>query len=103
MLLLEGEEKECLPKFGVLIFILAHAGNKKSLLSKLEALYTNEMVYVSESHNRRVSIFTSDGQFVTSFGRNGRGPGEFVMTHGLAVDDCGVVYMCVMVHGMIVI
>ena len=50
------------------------------------------MVYVSESHNRRVSIFTSDGQFVTSFGRNGRGPGEFVMTHGLAVDDCGVVY-----------
>ena len=24
LLLVEGEEKECLPKFGVLIFILAH-------------------------------------------------------------------------------
>ena len=39
MLLLEGEEKECLPKFGVLIFILAH--EIKSLLSKLEALFEN--------------------------------------------------------------
>ena len=37
MLLLEGEEKERLPKFGVLISILAH--EIKSLLSKLEALY----------------------------------------------------------------
>ena len=32
LLLVDGEEKECLPKFGVLVFILAH----EIKLSKLE-------------------------------------------------------------------
>ena len=27
--------------------------------------------------NHRVSVFTSEGVFVTSFGRRGSGPGEF--------------------------
>ena len=40
LLLVEGAEKECLPKFGILIFILAHEIKQAlSLLSKLEALY----------------------------------------------------------------
>ena len=39
-------------------------------------------------------IFTSEGHFVTSFGGEGRGPGEFVSPRGLAVDDSGVVYVC---------
>ena len=33
LLLVEGEEKECLPKFGVPIFILAHKLNKFYSLS----------------------------------------------------------------------
>ena len=52
------------------------------------------MVYVSEDNNCRVSVFTTKGQFVTSFGKRGVGPGEFVCPRGLAVDDCGVVYVC---------
>ena len=42
----------------------------------------------------RVSVFTSEGQFVTSFGSLGEGPGEFNRPVGLAVDNCGVVCVC---------
>ena len=52
------------------------------------------VVYVNEFSNDRVSVFTCEGQFVTSFGRKGRCPGEFNIPVGLAVDNCGVVYVC---------
>ena len=55
---------------------------------------SDNMVYVSENSNNRVSVFTSEGQFVKSFGRWGKGPGEFNHPHGLAVDTNGVVYAC---------
>ena len=46
--------------------------------------------YISEQYNHRISVFTCEGQFVTSFGadREGFDP------RGLAVDNCGVVYVC---------
>ena len=52
------------------------------------------MVYVSDTCNHRISAFTSEGQFMTSFGGKGKGPGEFYCPYGLAVDDSGVVYVC---------
>ena len=55
---------------------------------------SNGLVYVCECGNHRVSVFTSEGQFVTSFGREGSGPGEFSYPEGLAVDNSGVVYVC---------
>ena len=45
--------------------------------------------------NHRVSVFTSEGTFVTSFGRKGEGPGEFKSPYGVAVDNNGVVYVTV--------
>ena len=51
------------------------------------------MLYVvDESHH--VYVFTSGGQLVTSFGRRGRGKGEFNLPLGVAVDNRGVVYVC---------
>ena len=57
------------------------------------------LVYVSENGDRaavfdRVSVFTTGGQFVTSFGTGGKEPGEFQGPRGLAVDNSGVVYVC---------
>ena len=53
----------------------------------------NGFVYVSEYENHRISVFTSLGQFVTSFGKWGSGPGEFKYPRGITVDGCGVVYV----------
>ena len=58
------------------------------------AIDTSNLVYVSEYENHRVTVFTSEGQFVLSFGREGQGPGRFNSPRGLAVDDSGVVYVC---------
>ena len=57
------------------------------------AVDTRDMVYVSDWNNR-VSVFTSGGQFVTSFGMTGEGVGEFNYPLGVAVDSSGVVYVC---------
>ena len=58
------------------------------------AIDSSDRVYVSECGSHRVSVFTSEGQFVTSFGSEGEGPGQFKYPTGLAVDSSGVVYVC---------
>jgi hypothetical protein len=37
------------------------------------AIDTSDMVYASERDNQRVSVFTSEGKFVMTFGRMGGG------------------------------
>ena len=68
------------------------------------AIDSNGRVYVSEEYNNRVSVFTSECQFLTSFGRWGEHGswedgnyerGESLNhPYGLAVNACGVVYVC---------
>ena len=58
------------------------------------AIDTSGMVYVTEYGNHRVSVFTSEGQHVTSFGSRGRREGELDCPEGVAVDSSGVVYVC---------
>ncbi len=54
---------------------------------------SDDLVYVGESGNNRVSVFTCEGVFLKSFGSNGSGPGQFNGPYGIAVDQCGVVYV----------
>ena len=51
---------------------------------------SSEHVYISEIDNHRISVFTCEGQFVTSFCAD---VARF-RPRGLAVDNCGVVYVC---------
>ena len=51
------------------------------------AVDSSDMVYVSEGDH--VSTLTPEGQLVRSFGH-----GEETAPNGLAVDGCGVVYVC---------
>ena len=51
---------------------------------------SNKHLYIIELKNHRVSVFTCEGQFVTSFGTD---VARFDPC-GLAVDNCGVVYVC---------
>lgn len=44
-------------------------------------------VYVADTGNHRVQVFTSDGAFLRAFGHLGRGQGEFYNPHGIAVRD----------------
>ena len=51
------------------------------------------LVYVTEDDNYRVSIFTDSGEFLNSFGKKGTSPGEFDLPHGIIVDENGYIYV----------
>jgi outer membrane protein assembly factor BamB len=51
------------------------------------------MVYVSDSGNDRVQVFTPQGRFVRQFGNYGGGKGQFFFPAGLVVDGSGNVYV----------
>ena len=57
------------------------------------------LVWVTDTDNERVQVFTRDGQFVRAFGANGAngstggGPGEFTKPYGAASDCKGNVYI----------
>jgi peptidylamidoglycolate lyase len=50
--------------------------------------------YVSDGYvNSRVTRFSSDGRFVTSWGNKGTDSGEFDVPHSIALDSQGLVYV----------
>ena len=51
------------------------------------------MVYVSDSGNARVQVFTPQGRFVRQFGSLGSGKGQFLRPFFLVVDQAGNVYV----------
>lgn len=51
------------------------------------------MVYVSDSGNARVQVFTPGGRFVRQFGSYGTGKGQFLQSYDLVVDGAGNVYV----------
>ena len=58
----------------------------------------NGDILVGEGHNNttmshRIVRFTRDGKYVSSFGKRGAGPGEFMQTHGLALDSQGRLFV----------
>lgn len=71
---------------------------------------TTGMVHVSEGNYLKlpeifniphhVAVFTSEGYFVTSFGRRGEGSGEFICPRGLIVDN-NIVLVCDMFNNRV--
>ena len=52
-----------------------------------------DIVYIADRDNNRISLFTTDGCFLTSFGTRDSGPGQFNGPHGICVDDNGLVHI----------
>jgi len=50
-------------------------------------------VYVSDSGNARVQVFTQQGRFIRQFGSFGSGQGQFLHPFDLVVDGAGNVYV----------
>ena len=50
-------------------------------------------VYVTDTLNDRVEIFDADGNFISTFGKNGDGPGYFARPKGIAIDGDGHIWV----------
>ncbi len=53
----------------------------------------NDLVYVTESGNNRVSIFETNGTFLHRFGKKGSGEGEFKGPQGITIDTLSNLYV----------
>ena len=52
-------------------------------------------IYISDGYgNARVHKFSPTGQLERSWGEPGRGPGQFYLPHGIAIDAEGRVFVC---------
>jgi peptidylamidoglycolate lyase len=51
-------------------------------------------LYVSDGYrNSRVIKFSADGNYITSWGSYGKGPGDFDVPHSIAIDSEGRIYV----------
>lgn len=57
------------------------------------AVAPDSKVYVSDSDNHRVQVFTADGTFIRQFGSFGTAAGQFLLPYDLSVDAKGNVYV----------
>lgn len=73
-------------------FISADPTSPADLQAQI-AVGPDGMVYVSDSGNARVQVFTPQGRFVRQFGSYGSGKGQFLRPYHLAVDVTGDVYV----------
>ena len=54
---------------------------------------SNDTVYVCDTNNHQIRIFSSDGTLLHSFGSKGTAPGQFNYSYGIAVDNNGLIYV----------
>ena len=53
----------------------------------------NDILYISEWGNNRISLFTREGYFLRSFGAPGNGLGQFLHPTDIMVLDNGVIHI----------
>ncbi len=54
----------------------------------------SQYVYVTNWLNHNISVYTTEGEHVTTFGKKGRNEGDFDRPPGVCVDKDGFVYVC---------
>jgi len=55
---------------------------------------SQDRLYVADSCNHRIQIFSSDGHFLRSYGKAGRQLGELSYPYDICVDSAGRQYVC---------
>ena len=75
---------------------LGHAGTGPGEFNRAEGLGIDaqDRIYVADSCNHRVQIFSPDGQFITAYGKPGTAPGEMSYPYDVRIDAQGFQYVC---------
>lgn len=78
------------------LFTLGHAGDGPGEFNRAEGLCVDaqDRLYVADSCNHRIQIFSPDGELLQVYGRPGEGPGELSYPYDIRVDADGTQFVC---------
>jgi iron(III) transport system permease protein len=79
-----------------LLAVIGHAGTGPGEFNRPEGLWIDaqDRLYVADSCNHRIQVFSSDGKFLRTYGRPGKGKGELSYPYDICVDGVGRQYVC---------
>ena len=72
---------------------ISYGSNPGQINIPSSIIIDNNLSYVSEFGNNRISIFDTNGCFIHCFGKSGSGEGEFNQPFGITVDSLGNLYV----------
>ena len=76
--------------------VIGHAGTAEGEFNRPEGICIDaqDRLYVADSCNHRIQIFSADGKFLRQYGRAGSGLGELSYPYDIAVDVHGYQFVC---------
>ncbi len=79
-----------------LLQVIGHAGTAPGEFNRAEGvcLDAQDRLYVADSCNHRIQVFTPDGKFLREFGKPGTKLGELSYPYDVAVDKAGNIFVC---------
>jgi DNA-binding beta-propeller fold protein YncE len=88
--------QEFSPKGDKLVQLIGHPGLGNGEFNRAEGLDVDaqDRIYVADSCNHRIQIFSPDGKFLRSYGKPGTGVGEMSYPYDVRVDKAGRQYVC---------
>jgi sugar lactone lactonase YvrE len=77
-------------------FVIGRPGAGDGEFNRAEGLAVDaqDRIYVADSCNHRIQIFSADGKWLKSYGRAGHRPGEMSYPYDIKVDREGRQYVC---------
>ena len=84
-----GKEKK-------LLNVIGHEGTRDGEFNRPEGICVDsaDRIYVADSCNHRIQIFSPDGKWLRTYGKAGSGPGELSYPYDIRVDKAGRQYVC---------
>ena len=79
-----------------LLSCFGRPGNAPGEFNRPEGLCvdTQDRIYVADSCNHRIQVFSSEGKFIRAYGKAGKGKGELSYPYDICVDAAGRQYVC---------
>jgi sugar lactone lactonase YvrE len=66
---------------------------EKELKKPLDVTRVGDNIYVSDTSNKRIQVFSPEGEFKFMFGKQGTGEGDFAFPYGITSDKNNNIYV----------